>query len=218
MGVLTDILNFTQTKTPKMTQMPLEVTPKEIKSFTPQNLSVNITGEDRKYLTFSTFPWTRHLLSCKPSNGSILQHKLWVGTWENDTKLRNDFIDSHCETRDPINGIYGDQRKMLNQTFVLMKNITVPAGLTTVYASRGYVTKYFEYKVLLNITGITINTDIVSAKNLENSLPQNGLRFVRKLDAFTVMAEAAASVKSHYPISTKYWTELKGSLPSNVKN
>lgn len=72
-------------------------------------------------------------------------------------------------------------------------------------ARRVYVYDHFTYKILVNITGKWENEDLnASANDLEKSLPQSGLTYVKYLDNFTVLAEVTSNMESQLPVAIVY--------------
>lgn len=213
-AVLTEMTSFTRTRDQIVSLKRLEVIPEEIRSSTEQNVSVSFKGEDIKLLTLSELPWTRRLEFCEVKRGISFKEILWESIWDNETEFRSEYVESHCRKNNLKEEFHELLYFELKKEFTSTQIISVAAGGSTlVQAQRGYVTKYFEYKLFLNITGIWENgLNNVTADDLKKLLPQSGLKFVRKLDAFTVIAEAVASVVTYHPVSTLFQTAFQGSL------
>ncbi len=116
--------------------------------------------------------------------------------WEN-------FTVSHCNQK-TLND--NTSRKRLfeeNNTFIFTRTLNI--GNSTITADRYHVIHRFSYTILLNITGAWLKSlTPVKAENIISGLGQIGLKFLSKLDDFTINASATAKMESLFPVSTEY--------------
>ncbi len=204
-GLVTNITIFNRTRDPELTKKSLEV------SYTQQNESYNsvaLKGTDLQLIVLRGFVWKKRLEYCQLSNEVTVKENLWESTWADEIEFRDMFLPKFCNASDPKDYMSQKQIILSNSSFTLRINVRNLDANESITANRYYVSDKFYYKVMLNITGVYDNVDNiygpVEAEELEDSLVQSGLTFVRKLDNFTVLAEETALIKSDFRVSTLY--------------